>query len=294
MRDPIVCRSMLITCALFPRRYERGEIVGADITMLDLEDSVPPERKDEARRLALPFLAAGRRGHGLLGVRISCLRSPDGLRDILALVESGARPDLVMLTKVDTAEEVRITADLLCGALPALGFVVLIETARGLCAVEEIAAASSRVQALVYGAADLSTDLGTGMSWEAMFYGRARTAAAGAGARVAVMDSPCFEIGDDASLAFQIEKTRLLGFAGKCAVHPDQIEAINRGYSPPAAAVERARKIVARSESAGGQICVVDGDMIGPPHVTAARRLLALADKAEKAEKAERAEKLHA
>jgi (S)-citramalyl-CoA lyase len=279
MRDPIVCRSMLITCALFTRRYERGEIVGADITMLDLEDSVPSDRKDEARRLALPFLAAGRRGHSLLGVRISNLRSADGLRDILYLTESGVRPDLVMLTKIDTGEDVRIHERLLCGALPNVGFVVLIETARGLCAVEEIAAASDRIQALVYGAADLSTDLGTGMSWEAMFYGRARTAAAGAAARVPVLDSPCFEIGDAASLAFQIEKTRLLGFAGKCAVHPDQIEAINQGYSPPAAAVERARKIVARSESAGGQICVVDGDMIGPPHVTAARRLLAIAEK---------------
>lgn len=292
MREPIVCRSLLMTCALSPGRYERGELVGADITIIDLEDSVPPDRKEEARRLAVPFLAAGRRGYGLLGVRINCLRGTDGLRDILALLDGGARPDLVMLSKVDTAEDIRIIEQLLAGALPDVGFVVLIETARALCAVEEIAAASDRNRVLVYGAADLSAELGIGMSWEAMFYARARTAAAGASARVPVLDAPCFEIGDDASLALQIERARLLGYAGKCAVHPDQVEAINRGYSPPAAAVERARKIVAHSESAGGQICIVDGDMIGPPHVTAARRLLALAEKAARAERTERAEKL--
>lgn len=278
-RNPIVCRSVLITCALFPRRYERGEIVGADVTVLDLEDSVPFHRKDEARRLALPFLAAGRRGQSLLGVRISSLRSAEGLRDILYLTESGARPDLVMVPKVDTAEDLRIVEQLLCGALPDLGFLVIIETARGLCAVDEIAAASDRIRALVCGAADLSTDLGTGLAWESLLYGRARMAVACAAAKVAAVDTPCFEIGDAVALAGEIEKTRLLGFVGKCAVHPDQIEAINQGYSPPAAAVERARKIVAHSENAGGQICVVDGDMIGPPHVTAARRLLAIAEK---------------
>lgn len=279
MRKPIVCRSMLMTCALFPGRYGRGEEVGADIVTLDLEDSVPLDRKEEARRLALPYLARENRSLGLRGLRINCLRTPDGLKDILAILESGARPDLLMLSKVDSAEDVRIIEQLLCDRLDALGFIVLIETPHGLCAVDDIAAASHRVQILVYGTADLASYLGTTMSWEHMFYGRSRTIVAAARAGAAVLDSPCFEIGDSDSLETQIEKARSMGFAGKCAVHPDQIGAINRGFSPQPAAIERAREIVAKSESAGGQICVVDGNMIGPPHVMAARRLLAIADK---------------
>lgn len=279
MRKPIVCRSMLITCALFERRYGRGEEVGADITTLDLEDSVPLDRKDEARRLALPYLASERQGHSLRGLRINSLRTPDGLRDILAILESGARPDLLMLSKVDAAEDVVIIEQLLCDKLDSLGFIVLIETPHAICAVEEIAAATPRNQILVFGTADLASYLGTSMSWEHMSYSRSKTAVAAARAGVAVIDSPCFEMGDMVSLQEQIEKARGVGFAGKCAIHPDQVEAINRGFSPQPAAIARAREIVARSESAGGQICVVDGNMIGPPHVMAARRLLAIADK---------------
>lgn len=279
MRNPIVCRSMLMTCALFPKRFGRGEVIGADITTLDLEDSVPMDRKEEARQLALPALSGEHRGSGLRGLRINCLRTPEGLRDILAILESDAQPDLLMLSKVDSAEDVRIIEELVCGKLPSLGFIVLIETAHAICAVEEIAAASERVQILVFGTADLATALGTSMSWEHMLYSRSRTQVAAARAGVAVLDSPCFEIGDHESLEQQIGLARGLGFAGKCAVHPDQIPAINKGFSPQQAAIDRAREIIARTESSGGQICVIDGNMIGPPHVLAARRLLAIAEK---------------
>jgi (S)-citramalyl-CoA lyase len=276
---PLACRSMLITCALHRAQYGKAGQLGADIATLDLEDSVPPARKEEARRLALPFLAGGPWAGITRGLRVNALRTPDGLRDVLALRESAARPDVLMVPKVDAAEDLRILEQLLCDKLPDLGFVVIVETAHALCAVEEIAVATPRLRGLVFGTADLSADLGTTMSWEHMLYGRSRTLAAAARAGVPVIDSPCFELDDEAELRLQIRRAGEMGFAGKCAVHPKQVAAINEGFTPQPAAIARALEILDRTESSRGQICVIDGQMIGPPAVLAARRLLASAGK---------------
>src|SRR5690349_20194281 len=105
--EPLLCRSMLMTCALHVQRYDKASEVGADIATVDLEDSVPASSKEEARRLALPFLR-GEVGGPLRAVRINSLRTPDGLRDLLALLESGARPDALFVPKVESAQDILI------------------------------------------------------------------------------------------------------------------------------------------------------------------------------------------
>lgn len=274
-----------MTCALHVQRYERAWEVGADIATLDFEDSVPVPSKEEARRLALPFLT-NRGSDGLVRtVRINSLRTPDGLRDLLALIESGARVDALFVPKVGSAEELLILEEILGERMASTFFLVLIETAAGLSAVEEIAAASPRVRALVFGGADYSTELGTSMEWDHLFHARSRILVAAARAGIPAMESPFFEITNEEGLRKDNQKSRGLGFRGRVAVHPRQIPIINQDYTPESAAVDRARRIVAAAEKSGGQIAVLDGDMIGPPMLLAARRLLFLADRIEAAER---------
>lgn len=279
--DPalLVCRSMLNTCGLHPRQYDKALEVGADMASLDLEDSVPLGSRDLARRQVLQFLAGGvdRRPGFAWAVRINSLHSADGLRDVLALIEGGARPDLLVLPKVESAAELLIYDELLCEALPAVGYLVVVETARGLAAAEEIAAATRRTRALVFGAADFSADLGSTMAWEAMLFARSRILVAATRAGIPAIDAPCFEVEDEAALSRDVERARQMGFAGKVAVHPRQVPVINEGFTPTAAAVAEALEILEATERSRGKICVVGGRMIGPPLVVAARRTLARA-----------------
>lgn len=291
----LLCRSMLMTCALSPQQYGKAGEVGADIGTLDLEDSVPACSKEEARRLALPFFT-GRRGSGgwLRTLRINSLRTADGLRDILALLDSGARPDALLVPKVSSAEEVLLLEELLGPALSATVFLVVIETAAGLCAVEEIASASPRVRALVFGGADFSADVGTTMSWDHLLYARSRLLVAAARAGIATIDSPCFDVRDPAALCSDVRRGQALGFLGKAAVHPGQVAAINQGFTPSPEAVSRACQILELTERRGGQIAVLDGEMIGPPAVLGARRLLALAERIAAVDELARAPRLSA
>jgi (S)-citramalyl-CoA lyase len=274
---------MLMTCALRVQRYDKAMEVGADIAAVDLEDSVPASSKEEARRLALPFLRGDGRGGPVRAVRINGLRTPDGLRDLLALLEGGAHPDALFVPKVESAQDILILQEILGEQMASTFFIVLIETAAGVCAVEEIAAASPRVRALVFGGADYSTDLGISMEWEQLFFARSRILVAASRAGIPAMDSPYFEIRNDAGLQVENRRSRELGFQGRVAVHPRQVSFINREYAPAPEAVDRARRVVATVEKNAGQIAMLDGDMIGPPMLRAARRVLALADRIEAA-----------
>jgi citrate lyase beta subunit len=276
---------MLMTCALHVQRYDKAAEMGADIGTVDLEDSVPGPSKEEARRLVLPYLMGRSEGGPVRAVRINSLRTPDGLRDLLAIIESGARPDAIFLPKVDTPQDIHIIEDILGERLSSVFFLVLIETAAALCAVEEIAAATPRLRAFVFGAADYSAELGTSMEWEQLFYARSRILVGAARSGIPVMDTPFFEINNEEGLRAETERCKALGFHGKVAVHPKQLPMINRVFTPDAAAVDRARRVVAAAEKSGGQIAVLDGDMIGPPMLLAARRMLSLTDRIEASER---------
>jgi (S)-citramalyl-CoA lyase len=279
----IACRSLLMTCALYPQRYGRAGECGADIGTVDLEDSVPAERKEEARRLALPYLAAPRAPQAntaARALRVNCLRSADGLRDLVAVLDSGARPDVLFLPKVESPEEAALPHEVLAGRLPEAVVLATIETARGLAAVERLAASGvPRLWGLIFGAFDYSVDVGSSLEWEDLLYARSRILNAAAQTGLPVIDAPCFDIDDAGALAAELARGRRLGFAGKAAVHPRQVAAINETFTPDAAAIEEAREILAATAAAAGGICVVRGRMIGPPSVRHARRLLANAER---------------
>lgn len=264
-------RSWLFTPATMPERFERAAATGADVLILDLEDAVAPDRKEEARRIALDFLSKPSGWERTArALRVNSPTTAYGLADLLALVQSGARPDAVIVPKVDSAEIVR----LIDGHLKDIPLVPLIESARGVAMAAEIAAASPRVEALFFGAADLAADLAAEVAWEPLLAARSRVVNAAAMARVGVIDSPFFDLRDAEGLAEEVKRAVRMGFTAKAAIHPNQVAPINAALTPTAEAVAEARMIL--EENAKG-VGVVNGRMIDEAIARKARRILAAA-----------------
>jgi citrate lyase beta subunit len=280
LSQPSVFRTMLMTSAINPRQYHAALQSGADLCTLDLEDAVPPDRRAEARSRAFRMFE-GPSTECVRALRINSLRTTDGLRDILALVDSAVQPDALLVPKVDCAHDLLILEDMLGDQLADVAFLATIETAAGLAAVEEIATATPRVRALVFGAADFAADLGISMDWEPLLYARSRIVTAAAVAGIPAIDAPTFDLSDDLALKIDVNRSRELGFGGKAAVHPRQVPVINDAFTPLPAEVERARRVIEMAHGQSGQIVVLDGQMVGPPMVAAARRLLARAKAVE-------------
>ena len=273
MNQPWAFRSMLMTSAITPRHYPAALRSGADVCTLDLEDAVPPARRELARTIAARLFKRPSNG-ALRTLRINSLRTTDGLRDILALAYGEVAPDALLVPKVDCANDVLLLEDMLGEVGADIDFLVTIETAAGLAAVEQIATASARVRALVFGAADFAAELGTSMDWEPLLYARSRIVAAAAAAGIAAIDAPTFDLSDEVSLKIDVNRSRELGFGGKAAIHPRQIAVINDGFTPLPSELERARRVIDMAHQQSGQVGVLDGQMVGPPMVAAAHRLL--------------------
>ena len=268
------CRSVLFTPALFGERFARGQHMGADISLVDLEDSISPRLKEEARRSATGFFALREESGARLAIRINNLCQANGLADLLAIKAWSHKPDIVMLPKVESARDIEIAGGVLNGDCAHIDFMAIVETARGLQNVSAIAAASPRLKALVFGSADFSCSINSTMSWEALAHARAQLVTAARAAGLHVVDTATFDIRDTNRLVDEATRARDMGFSGKAAVHPRQVAVINQVFSPEPAALEAARRIVAQWEATEGNICVVDGQMVGAPIVEAARRTL--------------------
>lgn len=236
----------------------------ADEIVLDLEDAVPPTGKDEARRLVLAALAgadlAGRR----IAVRINATGTPWHADDLAALAQIG-RPDLsIVVPKVDTPAALQ-AVDAALGARCPTDLQALIETAAGLAHCVAIAAATPRLKALVLGYADLASSLGRdpAAGWS---FAQDMLVLAARAAGVDAIDGPCFDLAPSAgTLAEDCRRAAALGFDGKWAIHPAQIDTINAAFTPSAAAVARARGILAALSATGGAetaIAAYEGGMI--------------------------------
>lgn len=269
-----VMRSILFTPADRPERFFKATASGADAIILDWEDGVPTSAKEYAREAVLAFLT-GRDRSVPVGLRLNRLTSKDGLLDLLALGEAEVLPDFVALPKVESAAEVQIVLAQLAARGPVPPVVAFIESAAGLEQATPIAACPG-VYALAFGGVDLAADLGAEFEWQSMLYARGRIVQAAAAASVIAWDVPFLASQDTEGLAEEARRVRELGFTAKLAIHPAQVEIINRALSPDPARVEMARKIVAADRDAGGKPCVVDGKMVDAPVVKSARRILAL------------------
>lgn len=267
------CRSMLCTPAIAEDRYARCHRSGADICQVDLEDSVPPARKEEARRKATAFFTMAY-PPTRCSVRINSVTEAAGLRDLLALREYPVTPTIVVVPKVESARDLEIVEAVLGGVCPELELLAVVETPRGLERLREILAFSGRLRAVIFGSADYAAALGIGLAWEPLVYARSLLANAARAANIDAIDSPMFNLTDLALLRREAECARALGYSGKIALHPRQIPVINDVFSPGAAELEHAQRIVTAAEHSGEGITTLGGSMMGRPFYDASRRLL--------------------
>ena len=270
-------RNLLFVPGTRPDRFAKALAAGPDMVTVDLEDAVIPAHKDKAREQAMPLFA----GQGAEGiervVRINGLRTPFGLKDLLAIVEHPSPPDAVMLPKVESADEVRIVDALLQGAARPVGLHVIIESNPGLEQALAIAGACPRVRSLLFGAVDMAAELGSAMDFTSMLYARSRVVHAAASRGLDAIDVPWLDLEDEAGLALECRLVRDLGFTGKAAIHPRQLAPINAAFTPDGERIAYARKVIAAFEASSDGLVVVDGKLIEIPVVRSARRTLAIA-----------------
>ncbi len=267
-------RSWLFTPGTRPERFAKASEVGADVLIIDLEDSVAPADKKQARKNAFARLTDKTQEKIQLALRINSLVTRAGLDDMTDLLDSSVDPVFLVLPKVEAAADLVNLDRLLTASGKQCSLVALIETARAVASLQTIVTATPRLRGLMLGAADLAADLGSATNWEALAYSRGALIAAAATATLVTIDSPFFDIHDEEGLCDETDHAVTLGFQAKGAIHPNQVAAINKALTPSDADVHQAREILKKNK---GGVGVVDGQMIDQAVARKAYRTLAAA-----------------
>ena len=274
-------RSFIFAPGLRPELYPKALACGADIVCVELEDGVAPHDKDEAREKAMALFAELQADDGVERiVRINCLRSAVGLDDVQAILATDTPPPALMLPKVVSPDEIVWLDDLLTERGHDTRLHIIIEMNAGLEAVFDIARASSRIDALLFGGVDMSADLRCKNAWEPLLYARSRVVHAAASVGIDAIDVPYLDLDDLEGMKAQAQLAKDLGFSGKGAVHPKQISALNEVFTPSPEEVAKAQKILAAFEEANTGLVVVDGKLIEKPVVREMQRIVSVAKRA--------------
>lgn len=276
-------RTLLFLPGNNPGNVQSGGVFGADGIILDLEDAVSPLEKDAARYLVAKALRTVDYGECETIVRINPLIA-NGAEDIRIIVPCG--PDALLLPKVESAEEVKeqvemIEAAEIEGQKPVM-VIPLLETPMGVARALEIAMASDRVVAICLGAEDYTAALGTARSKEGteIFMARATIANAAAAAGIDGIDTPFTDVQDEEGLLLDTKLAKQLGFKGKLAINPRQVDTIHEAYAPTDKEIHWAQRVlfaIEEGKKKGTGVIAVDGKMIDAPVVSRAERTLELA-----------------
>jgi len=264
------------------RALEKARGLPADALIFDLEDSVAPDAKDEARQAVAAAVGRGGYGGRELILRVNGLDTSWAADDLRAAARM--KLDAVLLPKVESANDPRRAEALLisAGAPKDLSLWSMMETARAMLHAEEIAASTPRLKALVMGTADLSKELQAEETplREPMITALGLTVLAARAQGLALLDGVFINLDDMAGFERECRQGRALGFDGKTLIHPKTIAAANAVFSPSAAELERARRVIAAHDAAaskGQGVALLDGRLVERLHVEAARRVLDLA-----------------
>ena len=290
-------RSLLFIPGDSPKKLEKGMGSAADALLLDLEDSISPQRKAEARAITVAFLneVRGASVRPRLFVRINGLATGLADDDLDAVV--AGRPDGIMLPKAEggaavTHCDAKIAVreamhGLSDGALDIVA--IATETAQALFLAGTYGGSSARLRGLTWGAEDLSVELGAEANRDAQGrflapYQLARSLclAGAAAAQVQAIDTVYVDFRNELGLRSECEEARRDGFTGKMAIHPAQVAVINEVFTPAADAVRKAEAVIAAfAANPGAGTVGIGGVMYDRPHLERARQLLARAKAAK-------------
>jgi malyl-CoA/(S)-citramalyl-CoA lyase len=306
--SPCLNRSQLSVPAGETRFFAKAATSAADIVMLDLEDSVTPDRKEAARRNAIAALHDVDWRGKTLSLRVNGLDTVYMYRDVVDVVEqAGDRLDLLMIPKVGTAADV-YALDLLVTQIERaknfkrrIGFELQIESALGMQNIDAIAAASRRTESLHFGSGDyaaslrartphiggavpeyaMRTDSGESHWGDPWHYALSRIVVAARANGLRPIDGPFADFHDPEGFRAAARRVAAMGIDGKWAIHPSQIALANEVFSPTPQEAERARRIVAALNEArrqGKGAVTLDGRMIDAASIRQAEALLKKTD----------------
>lgn len=259
-----VPRSYLFVPGRMPDRFAKAAGSGADEIILDLEDAVGPETKDQARDNVVRWFFSGGRGV----VRMNGMESPWFDADLAALSQSAA--SAVMVPKATPASLAAVAE-----RLPGRDLIALIETAEGLAHLRT-AVTVSGVTRLAFGNLDFGADMRIPGNGSVLDPARFEIVLASRlGDLSQPIDGVTPELKDSAIIASDAARSRALGFGGKLCIHPAQIVATNTAFDPTAEELDWAGRVIASLEAANGSAIQVDGKMVDKPVIDRAQQILA-------------------
>lgn len=263
--------------AISARKMEKALTLAADTIYFDLEDSVAPNQKDEARACLPKFLADNNGGGRCLLARVNSVGSLWWGQDVAALANCRALSAL-LLPNADLAS-VSLLTDQLDRFDSHLKIVPLIETARGLEEAREAVLVSSRVAGLQFGGEDYTTSVGIRrtLSGEEITYARSRLANLARAYNLDMMDTPFTAIHDLEMLAADCRRAVDMGFTGKAVIHPRHIDIVRQAFRPSEAEIEKACRLITAFEQQTDEragVFTFDGAMIDAPIIQRARNIL--------------------
>jgi citrate lyase subunit beta/citryl-CoA lyase len=278
-----VWRSLMYVPVNVDKYVDKAHTRGADVIQLDLEDSVPPAEKANARKLVEKAAAKVKRGGADVVVRINQPLSL-AVRDL----EHSICPDVdgIACTKIDSASHVRLLDELVSEleekrgmAVGSTKFIAMIETPAAFTRIDEIPVAAARVVAINIGGEDFALNCNMQPTGEALFYPKQRMiiAANAAGVMPLGFIDSVAGFGDWEAFRRMVRRSRDFGFMGAGCIHPGQVTIVNEEYTPGEAEVEYARKVIALDKEAaasGRGSFSLDGKMIDIPIIVRAQKLI--------------------
>lgn len=292
MQTGTMLKSLLFVPGDSDKKMAKAQSTAASALILDLEDSVSIDRIDVARGMVKEYLLSHPdRPRQQRWVRINPLCGPLSLSDLVAVVPGA--PDGILLPKIEAANDI-VALDHYLTALESREGVpagsiriipVATETPQAMFALGSYRDVSPRLIGLTWGAEDLSTALGASTnrvdSGEYEFtyqLARSMCLVGASAAGIQAIDTITPDFRDHARLEREVRASRRAGFTGKIAIHPDQVDAINAGYSPDDEELRHAQSVIAAFERAGGAGAVqLDGKMLDKPHLVQALRVITMA-----------------
>ena len=278
-------RSLLFIPGNKANMLAKADGLAPDVFVPDMEDSVPDAEKAAARSTIVEWLPRLKQRGALLMPRVNSLRTEWFRNDVEAVAKPGVYG--ISVGKVESAADISRISDALAHAerdagleVGSLRLVPWIETARAIVNCHEICTASERVAAVAFGGEDYTADLGIERLDDEsnLIYARSTICNSARAAGVLALDTPYFRFRDSDGLETSSLAAKRLGFKGRFAIHPDQIETINACFQPSQAEIDEARRIVTAfetAEGAGRGSTSLDGRVIDVPVVKRARALLA-------------------
>jgi citrate lyase subunit beta/citryl-CoA lyase len=273
-----VLRSILFVPGTRADRFSKAMAAGADAVVFDLEDGVEAARKEEARRLVGEWLATGPASPSARFVRVNSARSAWIDADLAWLAGVARHIDAVVVPKTESPRDVERVAVV----APSHRVIPLLETARGIVGAAAIAAANADIPALLFGAEDLTAELGIPrtLGGDEILLARSQVVLAAATIGADAIDAVFVDLASPDRLREDAVRARALGFRGKMAIHPDQIAVINDVFSPSPDEIAAAQRVIdadAAARAKGEGAFRLDDRMVDAPIVARARRVLALA-----------------